>query len=191
MRTPQKDPIKRKQLLDAAAALILSKGYAATSVDMICARAKTSKGAFFHYFKKKEDVAIALLNRPYASPLDVKYLMSIKDPVERVFHKMDMALEFVSDPNSCISGQIANELSDTHPEIRKLAVRFFDMVIDGFAEALTEAKAQHGGTFDPRSVAELYMAAIHGCFVLTKVRKKPSIQGLIEFRKYLRMIVGK
>ena len=49
----------RQKLIDAALALIRAKGYAATSVDELCARAGVTKGAFFHHFKSKNELAVA------------------------------------------------------------------------------------------------------------------------------------
>ena len=57
--TAKKDA--RTKLLDAALAVIRAKGYAATSVDELCAAAGVTKGAFFHHFKTKEDILYAVM----------------------------------------------------------------------------------------------------------------------------------
>ena len=44
----------KEKLVAAAHALMLSKGYAATTVDEICERAGASKGSFYHFFETKE-----------------------------------------------------------------------------------------------------------------------------------------
>ena len=49
----------RSKLLDAAISVIREKGYAATSVDELCARAGVTKGAFFHHFPTKDSLAVA------------------------------------------------------------------------------------------------------------------------------------
>src|SRR3546814_2401141 len=48
----------RIRLLDVALRVIREKGYHATTVDELCAAAGVTKGAFFHHFKSKEDVAV-------------------------------------------------------------------------------------------------------------------------------------
>ncbi len=47
------------KFLDAALHLFRAHGYAATTVDDICARAALTKGSFFHHFDSKEALAIA------------------------------------------------------------------------------------------------------------------------------------
>ena len=49
----------RQKLLDAALSVIRTKGYAATTVDELCAEADVAKGSFFHHFKNKEALAVA------------------------------------------------------------------------------------------------------------------------------------
>src|SRR5262245_33489159 len=58
MQAAQKDSAKDK-ITAADLPVISTKGYAATTVDDLCAAAGVTKGAFFHHFKSKEDLAIA------------------------------------------------------------------------------------------------------------------------------------
>ncbi len=46
-------PSARIKLLEAARTLIRTKGFAATTVDDLCAAAGVTKGAFFHHFDSK------------------------------------------------------------------------------------------------------------------------------------------
>ncbi|HXC76625.1 MAG TPA: TetR/AcrR family transcriptional regulator [Candidatus Acidoferrum sp.] len=46
---------RRRRVADAALHLFATRGYNVTSVDDIAARAKTSKSAFYEFFKSKED----------------------------------------------------------------------------------------------------------------------------------------
>lgn len=42
---------------------MLERGFAATSVDAVIAEAAASKGGFFHYFRSKSELGLALLER--------------------------------------------------------------------------------------------------------------------------------
>ena len=52
-------PSAKEKLLDASLSLIRERGFAATTVDELCTRAGVTKGAFFHHFASKEDLAVA------------------------------------------------------------------------------------------------------------------------------------
>jgi AcrR family transcriptional regulator len=61
MRTV-KDPKERKRdIVDMASQLFLSRGYENTSVNMIVEQLGVAKGTFYHYFKSKEDILEAVL----------------------------------------------------------------------------------------------------------------------------------
>ena len=53
----------RTRIMDEAQALILDRGYSATSVGAIVERAELTKGAFFHHFDAKAELARALVER--------------------------------------------------------------------------------------------------------------------------------
>jgi AcrR family transcriptional regulator len=58
-RSAHNYPVKRKELLSIAESLFLEKGYEHASIDDILKRSDISKGAFYHYFKSKEEVLVA------------------------------------------------------------------------------------------------------------------------------------
>ena len=53
----------RERILDAAQNLILDRGYVGMTVDHVLDEVDITKGAFFHHFKTKDDLAKALLRR--------------------------------------------------------------------------------------------------------------------------------
>ncbi len=70
------------RIMDAAESLILEKGFAGTSVDAIVADAGVTKGAFFHYFSTKTDLAHALVDRWVER--DAEYLEETMGRAERL-----------------------------------------------------------------------------------------------------------
>ena len=53
----------RERILAAAEPLVLESGFAGTSLDDVLTATGLTKGAFFHHFKGKDDLARALVER--------------------------------------------------------------------------------------------------------------------------------
>lgn len=70
----------REQLLEAAEAAVLAKGFAATSIDELIAAVGVSKSGFFYHFKDKGDLAKALL---------VRYLAHDREILDELFRRAD------------------------------------------------------------------------------------------------------
>lgn len=69
IRVPgQRDPERtQRAIIEAATAEFMSKGFAGASVNEIAARANVNKRMLYHYFGKKDELYIAVLERIYAS----------------------------------------------------------------------------------------------------------------------------
>ena len=67
---PRDGTATRERILDTAQRLVLEQGFAATSVDEVIDAAESSKGAFFHHFATKNDLARALVERYAAADID-------------------------------------------------------------------------------------------------------------------------
>ncbi len=99
-RTPEaNDRIRRAtqaQILKAAMALFLSKGYYSTSIDDVAKQANISKGLLYHYFKGKEDLLAAMVEIRLGELLSVMNAAAAKPtPVEQICHIVEGALEDV------------------------------------------------------------------------------------------------
>jgi AcrR family transcriptional regulator len=58
----QRSEETRSKIIFSAIKLFSAKGYNTASVDDVCADAGISKGAFYHHFKTKQDLFLALLD---------------------------------------------------------------------------------------------------------------------------------
>ena len=196
MKKAQEKPIKKENLLDAAYELMMAKGYVGTSVDEICKKANTTKGSFFHYFESKEALAKALLTRKCVASQKIKNELFGKDPYKRVFGHLDMLIEMIKKPGgakACIKGMLGQELSDTHPGIRKICAEHFESMANDFAQDLADAKKQYGGSFDPYTIAKYFIAVLQGSYILAKVQgnKRIVIENLEQFKKHLQILIKK
>ncbi len=66
-RTVKKPSERRDEFLDTAVELFNEKGYYNTSVDDIVDRMGVAKGLFYYYFKTKEELVEAIVNRIWES----------------------------------------------------------------------------------------------------------------------------
>ena len=63
MRIVKEPEERKKEILDAAEKLFAERGYEAATVNGILDAVKIAKGTFYYYFKSKEDVLDALIDR--------------------------------------------------------------------------------------------------------------------------------
>src|SRR5258705_11086740 len=89
-------PETKCKLLDAGVSLMRHRGFNATTVDEVCAEAGVTKGGFFHYFKSKDDLATAAVDRFYevkAKQFADAPFRGLADPLDRIFGRLDFVNE--------------------------------------------------------------------------------------------------
>lgn len=188
----------KERLLDAAQELMLAKGFVATTVDEICAASGLTKGSFFHYFKSKEDLGQAVLDRFCDARLALMQqgpFSKKRDPLERVYGWIDFAIEMSKSPlaeKGCLLGNFAQELSDTHPTIRSQCARRFADWTDLLKQDLDKAKANclPKSRLDTQGLAEHFIAVLEGSLILAKAKKEMGIveKNLRHFKQYLKSL---
>jgi AcrR family transcriptional regulator len=63
MRVSKKHDVRLNEILDAAELLFIQKGYEKATVNDILEKVNIGKGTFYHYFKSKEEVMNAVIER--------------------------------------------------------------------------------------------------------------------------------
>ncbi len=193
-----KEHSARTKLLQAALRVIRTKGYAATSVDELCETAGVTKGAFFHHFKSKEDLAVAAANywsETTGAFFDAAPYQQLQDPLDRVFGYLDfrrMILNGSMPEITCLAGTMVQETYDTHPAIREAC----NASISGHAAKLAididKAIGTHGISAEvtPDSLALFTQAVLQGAFILGKARNNPEIAAecVDHLRRYFEFI---
>jgi TetR/AcrR family transcriptional regulator, transcriptional repressor for nem operon len=179
---PTRNPVEtRRKLIDAAVRLLLHQGFAATTVDQICAEAGLTKGSFFHYFDTKEAIAegaVAAFSEMGMS-LYAPALAAV-DPLERLYRLLDIMGGLVvqsENPIACLVGMLSQEMSLTHPAMRQACVGHMNAWLAMVAELLVAAKAAHPPRvdFDPEQVAWLLYSLWQGSMLIGKAQAKPEL----------------
>ena len=60
----------KKKLVEAACGLLIEKGFDAINVEEITRAANVSKGTFYTYFKRKEDIVLEISRAPFRESVD-------------------------------------------------------------------------------------------------------------------------
>lgn len=176
-------PDARTRLLDAARDAFRRDGYAATSLDDLCRAAGVTKGAFFHHFRSKEDLARASVARwgetTSALFADAPFAAQA-DPVARVFGYLDFRRALATgEPAaiSCLLGALAQETAAEMPGLRGDLWRVLDAHADFVAADLAAARAARApdADWDPKEVALFTQAALQGAFVLAKAKGDSAV----------------
>jgi TetR/AcrR family transcriptional regulator, transcriptional repressor for nem operon len=191
----------REKLLDAAFAVIREKGYVASTVDELCARAGVAKGSFFHHFKDKEALAVAAANhwsRTTGALFASAPYHRHKDPLDRVLGYVDFRRALLDGPVpdfTCLVGTMVQEIYATNPAIRDAC----DDSISGHAQTLeadiTEAMKLRGirAKWTPKSLALHTQAVLQGAFILAKAKggAEIAISSVDHLRSYIELLFNK
>jgi len=203
MRKAQVNPKAREKLLEAAQHLMLTQGFAATTIDEICVAVRLTKGSFFHYFKSKDHLGELLLERFCCSSMQKMqecgcHTNNKQDPLERVYNYIDFMIKSskdVSRGKGCLIGTFAQELSDTYPKIRSMCADGFDEWTKIFEHDLKEAKAKYAprASFDVKSLAQHFIAIAEGSQILAKAKQDKKIieKNMVHFKEYLKSLFKK
>lgn len=170
----------REKILDAAQALILDHGFGATTVDAVVSRAGITKGAFFHHFASKADLARALMER-YAAQ-DHEHLEGLlararklsSDPLQQLLLLIglyEQDFESLADPfPGCLfaSYTYENKLFDAGTlAVLKESIARWRRVMRELLEKAMERYPPRVEV-DIEGLADLFYALIEGSFVMTK-----------------------
>jgi len=192
----------KAKLLDAGVKLMRTNGYNATTVDDICAEAGVTKGGFFHYFKSKEEIAKAAVERfgyGKGQELHDAPFRQLTDPLDRVYGRLDFIKESVGGlsraTRGCLIGLFAQELAFTHPELRSACNDMFVRITTDFTKDLTAAKALYApeASFEPARLAWLFLSVFQGSSLLAKSAGSNEVlmENIEQFRSYLQSLFGK
>jgi TetR/AcrR family transcriptional regulator, transcriptional repressor for nem operon len=192
----------RDRILQAAESLVMAQGFAGTTIDNILKIAGLTKGAFFHYFKGKADLARELVvwhaRRDLGKFEDWLAAAEAEsdDPLAQTIRFLELFEEYVSnsdDPSpGCMyavytyesmefDASIRDLVSDTLRQWTSMYVRKFQEVIDRYEPALPVTA---------RQLAEMIVSVIEGGLVLQRAYDdvRMTSRQSEQFRNYLELL---
>ena len=196
--TAKAKPDARKRLLDAAMQAIRTQGYSATSVDDICRAAGLTKGAFFHHFKSKEDLAVAAAAH-FSAMAEMLFASAdyrkLGDPLDRLLSYVDFRGAILDGPIpefTCLLGTMVQEAYATSPAIRRACDTYIGAHAAEVAKDIAAAKALYAprAEWSAESVALYTQAVLQGAFILAKAKNGNAIARdcVAHLRRYLELL---
>ncbi len=189
MTTGTKETSTKEQILDVASRLIHVRGFNKTSVDEILKESGVGKGNFYYYFKSKDELGFAILDRSIeriTREIIEKCFTDGKDPWQQLLDFFDCQVERIRRQGctgGCPLGNLAVEMSDIHEEFRRRLNKAFDRLRSRIEDTLTQARTQGmlRNDADIPRLAHFLVAAFEGALMMGKLHKDIGIiAGVVE-----------
>jgi TetR/AcrR family transcriptional regulator, transcriptional repressor for nem operon len=178
----------RERLVAAAFEEIHRHGYQGAGLDTILASAGVTKGALYHHFADKAELAHAVIDEVIRGLTLQRWTGPLAtyqgDPISGI----QMVLRFVADEFcderlvdmvelGCPLNNLAQEMSPLDERFRRRIAFVFETWIESFAQALERGRSE--GTVrrevDARKVATFVVSSIEGSFGLAKSAKSAPL----------------
>jgi AcrR family transcriptional regulator len=182
MTRHQPESERRAQILRAARAIFIERGYLAARVDDVAKRADLSKGAVYFYFKSKRDIFDALVDEENQATLS--YLSAAReDPrpahlklIELGWRYLDYFAGLKSPPRFFL---LMSEMAIRDDDIRERVTAIHERFVAETAQLIGEGiEAGHFKQIDPRAAALLLKAFVDGLAGQSAVGIRPDVERL-------------
>ncbi len=194
-------PTTREAVLEAATRLIHLKGYQHTTLDDVLTASGVGKGNFYHYFRSKEDLGFAILDRMIETFMSRGIEPCFADPDERrldqircFLGRVREALQARNCVGGCLFGNLAAELADVHEGFRARLAELFAWWNARLTSVLEDARTRGEVTAAcrPDAVAHFLVASLEGAMLLTKLTKDITVMDrcVEEMNRYLSLYEG-
>lgn len=181
----------RERLIEEASRLFHQRSYEGVGVQELCEAADINKGSFYHFFKSKDELAAAVIDAYWVAIRDELLAPTLADDVaplariQRFFEELTREQragrrDLGSTPG-CPLANLAGELCNHEPKLRKKLARVFDGMRDALEKTLRDAIA--AGEL-PRGSnaaqgAEALVALAEGACLLSATHDDPALVGRV------------
>lgn len=171
----------KDKLLASAETCFLTKGYNATTVDEICQGAGATKGAFFHYFRSKQEAALAAVARHSEQRFEsfMRGADRAMEPRQRPLAYLDRMIQLATSTErpACLVAGMTLELSDVEADVRAACAAAFERWSKDL-QGLLQPVLRTGPDVPSAAVlADQIIAAFEGALILARARRQPQMIG--------------
>lgn len=182
--------------------MVMERGLAGTSINMILEATGITKGAFFYHFRSKTALAQALARR--WAELDDDYFSqrmreaekNTSDPLDRVMHYLDGLGEAFAGQASLPGSLFASYCYGAHePEVVEYMDEQMKRWRTYYFKLLERVAKNHPPAveIDLEELADYFLATLQGGFVMSRVYRDPRVvaTNLRHFRRYVEFVFGR
>ncbi|MCA6254475.1 MAG: TetR family transcriptional regulator C-terminal domain-containing protein [Phenylobacterium sp.] len=170
---------------------MMCRGFSNASVRDIASAAGVPLGSFTNHFRSKEDYAVEVLDRYFASLQDVM-AQTLESPNMAPLQRLDAYLDVITDLMSvsgwrygCLIGNLGLEVSGYSELIRTRLQGIFADWLRPFLAVVVDAQrsGELRDDLSPEELAEFLLAGWHGAILRMKVER--SDEPLKRFRRII------
>jgi len=184
-------PSNREQLIETGVETLMCRGFSNASVRDIASAAGVPLGSFTNHFRSKEDYAVEVLDRYFAS---IQHVMAqtLESPNMAPLQRLDAYLDVITDLMSvsgwrygCLIGNLGLEVSGYSELIRTRLQGIFADWLRPFLAVVVDAQrsGELRDDLSPEELAEFLLAGWHGAILRMKVER--SDEPLKRFRRII------
>lgn len=187
----------RDRLVETARQLFLSNGYEATGVAEILREAGVRSGSLYYFFKKKEDLLLAVLDR-YVEMLHPCVLdpvfRTVSDPIERVFGVLEgyrQMLVMTEFRLGCPIGNLALEMCERSDAVREKIALNFTNWRRAIADCLSDAGDRLPKGTDCATLASFILTVMEGAVMQARALRslEPYETAVAVLREHIDRLV--
>lgn len=188
----------RDRIVATAMELFVLQGYGATGIAQILAASGAHAGSLYHFFPTKEDLLLAtleerkrLLRPELLDPIWARY----SDPIERVFGLLDgyrQMLQMTGFRHGCPIGNLALELTESHPQVRRVLAELFDLWAEAVADCFAKAQGRLPADRSPADLARFVLVTMEGAVMLARTHRTldPYDNAVSQLRDYVERLLA-
>jgi TetR/AcrR family transcriptional regulator, transcriptional repressor for nem operon len=189
----------RDRIVEAGLYLFWLQGYAATGMAEILSRAEANAGSFYHFFKTKEELLLAVLELYIQSlePVVVQPVLgAIADPVERIFGILEFYRRNLLSTGctyGCPIGRLALEIPEEQFRVHKRLADNFDGWTAAIEKCLEDARERFPAGTNFATLSKFVLTVMEGGVMQARAHRDvaPFDASVEHLREYFRLMMAR
>ncbi len=193
----------REKILEVAEALVYEKGFSGTSLNDIVRAANLTKGAFFHHFSGKDELAGALLERYARNDFEVLNAVADRakaladDPLQEAILNLKLFEEWLEGLEAPLAGCMYASFTSQRDQFDAATRRFISDKLNEWAAIYEDVFERVIAVREPkiegvtaRALAELVVSVIEGGLLVGRATNDPHllVRQCQQARNYIRLL---